>query len=295
MPWTKPEVPAPGGGAVGAGIASGGRHDHEHRTTGTDTGKPRQMTPTTQLIATVFSIVASYGAFAAWMLRHMDRQMDRRFGEVDRRFGEMDRRFDEVDRRFDGVQQQFDGVQQQFAEAKADTQRQFDEVRQQFDGVQRQFDGVQGRFDGIQGQFDGIQGQFDGVQRQFAEAKADTQRQFAEFRAEMRQGFEQAREDRLRLERKMEDRFGVYGEQIVALHQEVGRLQGVVERICEPERFTVRPAAPELSAGGEVRELRESYPVGSGGEEAGRGGDERESGGEGSTPAGEGAGQGDDP
>ncbi len=274
MTWTKPEVPVPGGGAGGAGIASGGRHDHEHRTTGTDTGKPRQMTPTTQLIATVFSIVASYGAFAAWMLRHMDRQMDRRFGEMDRRFDEVDRRFAEAKA---DTQRRFDEVQQQFAEAKADTQR-------QFDGVQQQFDGVQQRFDGVQQQFDGVQGQFNGVQRQFAE-----------LRTEMRQGFEQAREDRLRLERKMEDRFGVYGGQIVALHQEVGRLQGVVERICEPERFTVRPAAPELSAGGEVREPRESYSVGSGGEEAGSGGDEGESSGGGSTPAGEGAGQDDDP
>ena len=175
------------------------------------------MTPTTQLIATVLSIIASFGVFAAWMLRHMDRQMGRRFGEVDRRFGEMDRRFGEM------------------------------------------------------------------------------QQQFAELRTEMRQGFEQVREDRLRLERKMEDRFGVHGERIITLHQMVGRLQGVVERTHEPERFTVRSAAPELSAGVEVREPRASYDVGSGGEEAGRGGRKAESGGGDSAPAGGGAGQGDDP
>ena len=74
------------------------------------------MTPTTQLIATVLSIIASYGAFAAWMLRHMDRQMDRRFAEA----------------RAD-TRRQFDEVQRQFAEAKADTQRQFDEVQPQID------------------------------------------------------------------------------------------------------------------------------------------------------------------
>ena len=200
------------------------------------------MTPTIQLIATVLSIIASFGGFAAWMLRHMDR----RFAEA----------------RAD-THRQFDGVQRQFAEARADTQRQFEGVQRQFEGVQRQFDEVQ---------------------RQFAEAKA-----------EMRQGFEQAREDRLRLERKMEDRFDVHGERIVTLHQVVGRLQGVVERTCEPERFTVRSAAPELSAGVEIREPRASHGAGSGGEEAGRDGREDESGGADSAPAGEGAGQGDEP
>ena len=216
------------------------------------------MTPTTQLIATVISIVASYGAFAAWMLRHMDR----RFAEAK---ADTQRQFDGVQRQFAEVQRQFDEVQRRFAEAKADTQR-------QFDGVQRQFDGIQGQFDGIQGQFNGVQ------------------RQFAEFRADMQQGFEQAREDRFRLERKLD----VQGEQLVMLHQAVGRLQGIVERTYEPERFTVRPAPSELRAGGEVREARASYDAGSGGEEAGRGGREGESGGGDLAPAGESTGQGDE-
>ena len=223
------------------------------------------MTPTTQLIATVISIIASYGAFAAWMLRHMDR----RFAEAK---ADTQRQFDGVQRQFDEVRRQFDEVQRRFAEAKADTQR-------QFDGVQRQFNGIQGQFDGIQGQFDGIQRQFDGVQRQFAELRAD-----------MQQGFEQAREDRFRLERKLD----VQGEQLVMLHQVVGRLQGIVERTYEPERFTVRPAPSELRAGGEVREARTSYDAGSGGEEAGRGGREGESGGGDPAPAGEGTGQGNE-
>ena len=64
-------------------------------------GKAGQMTPTIHLISTVISIIATFGAFAVWILRYLDRHLDRRFAEV----------------------------QRQFAEAKADTQRQFDELR----------------------------------------------------------------------------------------------------------------------------------------------------------------------
>ena len=213
------------------------------------------MTPTTQLIATVLSIIASFGAFAAWMLRHMDR----RFAEA-----KADTR-----QQFEGVQRQFEGMQGQL-----------EGVQRQFEGMQRQFEGIQGQFEGIQGKFEGIQGKFDGVQRQLAEFRADTQ-----------QGFEQAREDRLRLERKLD----VQGERIVTLHQVVGRLQGIVERTCEPERFTVRTAPSESRAGGEVREARTSYDAGFGGEEAGHGGREGESGGGAPAPADGGTGQGDEP
>lgn len=159
------------------------------------------MTLAIHLISTVISIIATFGAFTVWILRHMDRHMDRRFAEV----------------------------QRQFAEARADTQR------------------------------------------QFAEAKADTQRQFAEFRTEMWRGFEQAREDRLRLEKKMEDRFDVHGEQIANLRQDVGRLQGIVERTHQPRRFTASSAQSALSMGDEVRETRMPYDTGSGEEDAGRG------------------------
>ena len=253
------------------------------------------MTPTAQLIATVFSIVASYGAFAAWMLRHMDRRFDEAKADTQRQFEGMQRQFDGIQEQFEGVQRQFDGIQEQFE----GVQRQFDGIQEQFEGVQRQFDVMQGRFDGIQEQFegmqrqfDGVQGQFEGMQRQFDGVQGQfegIQRQFAEFRVEMRQGFEQAREDRVRLERKID----VQGERIVTLHQVVGRLQGIVERTHEPERFTVRPAVPELSAGGEIREPRESYPAGPGGEEAGRDSGEGESGRADSAPAGEGTGRGD--
>ena len=195
------------------------------------------------VVVAVGSIIASLGAFAAWMLRHMDRR---------------------------------------FAEAKADTQRQFDEVQRQFDGVQQQFGGVQRQFEGVQ-------------------------RQFAEFRAEMQRGFEQAREDRLRLERKMEGKFDAHGEQIANLREDVGRLQGIVERTCQPQRFTVLSAEPEPSASDGVREPRASYQAGGGGEgaehggkeasygddDAGHGGKEAEYGGESSALGGEGAGRDD--
>ena len=184
-------------------------------------------------------------------------------------------------------------MDRRFAEAKADTQRQFDGVQRQFDGVQRQFEGVQQ--------------QFEGVQRQFAEAREDTQRQFAGLRAEMQRGFEQAREDRLRLERKMEGKFDAHGEQIANLREDVGRLQGIVERTYQSQRFTVLPAEPEPSASDGVREPRVSYHAGDGGEgaehggkevgygddDAGHGGREAEYGGESSAPGGEGAGPDD--
>ena len=191
-------------------------------------------------------------------------------------------------------------MDRRFAEAKADTQR-------QFDGVQRQFDGVQQQFEGMQRQFEGVQRQFEGVQRQFAEAREDTQRQFAGLRAEMQRGFEQAREDRLRLERKMEGKFDAHGEQIANLREDVGRLQGIVERTYQSQRFTVLPAEPEPSASDGVREPRVSYHAGDGGEgaehgrkeagygddDAGHGGREAEYGGESSALGGEGAGPDD--
>ena len=157
------------------------------------------MDPTAQLIAVAISIIAAFGAFGAWIVRHMDRR---------------------------------------FAEAKADTQRQLDE------------------------------------------AKADTQRQFGELGADMQRGFDQAREDRLRLERKMEDKFGAQGDHIANLRQDVGRLQGIVERTYQPRRFTVLPAQQEVGAGDEVREPRMGYDAGYGSEDLGHGRESSEYGGE---------------
>ena len=139
------------------------------------------MDPTTQVIATVGGTLAIFGAFAAWLVRYMDRR---------------------------------------FEEVKAETQRQFAEVKED-------------------------------TQRLFAEAKEDTQRQFAE----SRQLLAEAREDTRRRFQEMheafhrlDDKLDAQGERIADLRQEVGRLQGVVERSFQPDRFTVS-AGREATAG----------------------------------------------
>ena len=219
------------------------------------------MTPTIHLISTVISIVATFGAFAVWILRHMDRHLDRRFAEFK---ADTQRQFAEAKA----------DTQRQFAEAKADTQRQFAEFKadtHEFKAdTQRQF--AEAKAD---------------TQRQFAEAKADTQRQFDELKAEMWRGFEQAREDRLRMEKKMEDKFELHGEQIAGLRQDVGRLQGIVERTHQPRRFTALSAQSALSTGDEVRETRIPYAVGPGEEDAGHGEEDPGYGGGGTASGGE--------
>ena len=186
------------------------------------------MTDTTQLITAAIGIIVACGAFAAWILRRMDRCFAEAKADTER----------------------------QFREAKADTQRQFREAKAD-------------------------------TQRQFDEAKAGTQRQFSELRAEMQRGFDQAREDRLRLERRMEDKFDAHGEQIANLRQDVGRLQGIVERTYQSRRFPVLPARSELSAADEVRETRMNYDTGHGGEDS-------ECGGGAPASDGEGEGQGNE-
>lgn len=170
------------------------------------------MDPTAQLITMAISAITVFGAFAAWIVRHMDR----RFAEA----------------RAD-TRRQFDEMQRQFAEAKADTHQRFAEMQQRF-----------------------------------TEAKADTQRQFDELKADVQRGFEQGREDYLRLEKKMEDRFEAHGEQIANLRQDVGRLQGIVERTSQPRRFAVQPVQQELGVRDEVRETRMSYDAGHGDEDS---------------------------
>ena len=222
------------------------------------------MDPTAQLIAVAISIIAAFGAFGAWIVRHMDR----RFAEAK---ADTQRQFDEAKA----------DTQRQFAEAKADTQRQFDEAKAD---TQRQFD--EAKTD---------------TQRQLGEAKAGTQRQFGEMqrqfdelRADMQRGFDQAREDRLRLERKMEDKFDAQGDQIANLRQDVGRLQGIVERTYQPRRFTVLPAQQEVGAGDEVREPRMGYDTGYGGEDLGHGREGSEYGDEDSRHGSQNAGRDDE-
>ena len=196
------------------------------------------MTDTIQLVTAAISIIVACGAFAAWILRRMDRCFAEAKADTERQFSEA-----KAD------------TQRQFSEAKADTQRQFDEAKAD---TQRQFDEAKAQADDF---------------------KADTQRQFSELRTEMQRGFDQAREDRLRLERRMEDKFDAHGEQIANLRQDVGRLQGIVERTYQSRRFPVLPARSELSAADEVRETRMSYDTGHGGEDSECGGGAPASGG----------------
>lgn len=165
------------------------------------------MDPTTQVITTVGSTLAIFGAFAAWLIRYMDRR---------------------------------------FAEVKADTRRQLEDHKTE---TQRHFDEL--RAD--------MQRQFADVQRHFA----DAQRHFAEAREDTRRGFHEMREDY----RRLEDKLDAHGEQIADLRQDVGRLQGVVERSFQPDRFTMA-AGREAAVGEGVRETRTSYVAGQGGRES---------------------------
>ena len=66
------------------------------------------------------------------------------------------------------------------------------------------------------------------MDRRFAEAGAALDRRFAEVRTDMDRRFAEARDDRGRLVEKLDE----HG-------KEVARLQGIVERTYEPQRFTV--------------------------------------------------------
>ena len=81
------------------------------------------------------------------------------------------------------------------------------------------------------------------VDRRFAEARTDTDRRFAEALGAMQAGFAEARDDRRRLAERLDE----HGRQ-------VARLQGIVERTYEPQRFTVgmpdkTPAAAHVAPG----------------------------------------------
>ena len=153
------------------------------------------MDPTVQLIAVAISALAVFGAFAAWLVRHMDRRFD---------------------------------------EARADTQRQLDQARAD-------------------------------TQRQLDEARADTHRRFDEAEANTQRRFDRMREDFQRLESKLD----AQSEQMANLRQDVGRLQGIVERTYEPARFTL-PSAQEERVGGGVGEAPANYDTGAGGEDPAR-------------------------
>ena len=138
------------------------------------------------------------------VLRFFYRRLDRRFAEVGT---DIDRRFAEVDRRFAETAAHVD---RRFAEAGADLDRRFAEVRTDID---RRFAEVDRRF-------------------------VDTDVRFAEALAALQAGFAEARDDRRRIEEKLDE----HG-------KEVARLQGIVERTYEPHRFTVGvPGKPPAAA-----------------------------------------------
>ena len=187
------------------------------------------MDPTIQIISAVLGALVVFGAFAAWLVLHMDRRFDEARADTNRRFDEAK---DYMNRRFDEAKADMD---QRFGEAKADMNRRFGEAKADTD---RCFDETGQRFD---------------------EAGADTQRRFDEAAADTRQGFERMREDHLRLERKLD----AQASQIADLRQDVGRLQGIVERTYQPSRFTVPPAR-EARVGEGVRDAPASYDTGAG-------------------------------
>ena len=78
----------------------------------------------------------------------------------------------------------------------------------------------------------------------------------------MERGFVRMREDHLILEKKLD----AHGEQIADLRQDVGRLQGIVERHYQPGRFTVPPVR-EADASEGIRETRAGYDAGPGSED----------------------------
>ena len=96
------------------------------------------------------------------------------------------------------------------------------------------------RFADVDRRFAEVRTDFD---RRFAEVRTDIDRRFAEVNGrfvEVQAGFAEARDDRRRLEKKLDD----HG-------KDLARLQGIVERTYEPHRFTVGipgtlPAAPRV-------------------------------------------------
>ena len=106
--------------------------------------------------------------------------------------------------------------------------------------LDRRFGEVDHRFGEVRTDMDR---RFGEVDRRFAEARTDTDRRFAEALGAMQAGFAEARDDRRRLAERLDE----HGRQ-------VARLQGIVERTYEPQRFTVgmpdkTPAAAHVAPG----------------------------------------------
>ena len=120
-----------------------------------------------------------------------------------------------IDRRFDDLKadlrDRFNGID-----------RRLDGIDQRFDGVDRRLDGIDQRFDGIDRRLDGIDQRFDGIDRRL-------------------DGIDQRLDG---VDRRLDAQTLELGN----LRQDVGRLQGVVERTYEQHRFAGAPAAARESA-----------------------------------------------
>lgn len=127
----------------------------------------------------------------------------------------IDRRFDDLKAdlrdRFNGIDRRLDGIDQRF-----------DGVDRRLDGIDRRLDGIDQRFDGIDRRLDGINQRFDGIDRRL-------------------DGIDQRLDG---VDRRLDAQTVELGN----LRQDVGRLQGVVERTYEQHRFPGAPATARESA-----------------------------------------------
>ena len=166
-------------------------------------------------IAALAAVMLSAGAF---LVRRIDRRFDDLKADLRDRFNGIDQRFDGIDRRLDGIDQRFDGID-----------RRLDGIDQRFDGIDRRLDGIDQRFDGIDRRLDGIDQRFDGIDRRLdgIDRRLD--------------GIDQRLDG---VDRRLDAQTVELGN----LRQDVGRLQGVVERTYEQHRFPGATATARESA-----------------------------------------------
>ena len=112
-----------------------------------------------------------------------------------------------LDRRFEAIDRRIDELRSDMLERFAAVDRRFEAVDKRFDAVDKRFEAVDRRFEAMDERIDGLERRFDG---RFADLAAAITAQTL---------------------------------QIGNLRQDVGRLEGVVERNYEPHRFPGAAAA----------------------------------------------------
>ena len=120
-------------------------------------------------------------------------------------------------------------IDRRFDDLKADLRDRFNGIDQRFDGIDRRLDGIDQRFDGIDRRLDGIDQRFDGIDRRLdgIDRRLD--------------GIDQRLDG---VDRRLDAQTVELGN----LRQDVGRLQGVVERTYEQHRFPGATATARESA-----------------------------------------------